>query len=255
MRRDDSTLPLYHRIYVSMRQEIIGGAYVKGERLPAETTLKDRFGVARVTVRSAMARLESEGLVSRQPGRGTVCTYDTGVEQQGLRPIRGMIENLIAMGLETTVCLLRSDYIEPACDILENLNLLPGERVHHAVRVRKSHGKPMSHLTTYIPESIAVNAKFEQLGSRPLLLLLEESGQIVTEADQWITACGATPEVACHLDVEEGTPLLSLTRMVYARDRQPVELLHALYRPDMYNFALSLERQRGVKTGQWVPMQ
>jgi len=42
-----------------------------GQRLPPERELAERFGVNRVTVRSALARLQASGLLEAQQGRGT----------------------------------------------------------------------------------------------------------------------------------------------------------------------------------------
>ena len=44
------------------------------EQLEGERTLAERFGVARPTVRSALARLQQEGLVQRRGGGGTFVT-------------------------------------------------------------------------------------------------------------------------------------------------------------------------------------
>jgi len=56
----------------SLRAAILDGSLAVGERLPAERRLAERFGVNRVTVRSALGKLEAEGLVSVRQGSGYV---------------------------------------------------------------------------------------------------------------------------------------------------------------------------------------
>lgn len=53
-----------------MRDAEQGGLRV-GERLPTERRLADDLGVSRTVIRHALARLEAEGAVSREVGRGT----------------------------------------------------------------------------------------------------------------------------------------------------------------------------------------
>lgn len=63
--------PLYRAIAGLLRTDINTGKLTPGERIPTIDTLARNFGVARVTVRQAVAVLIDEGLVVAQQGRGT----------------------------------------------------------------------------------------------------------------------------------------------------------------------------------------
>ena len=54
-----------------LRREILSGALLQHDRLPAERTLAERYGVSRGTVREALIRLEREKLVEIRAGSGT----------------------------------------------------------------------------------------------------------------------------------------------------------------------------------------
>jgi DNA-binding FadR family transcriptional regulator len=54
----------------ALRSAILSGELAPGERLPPERKLAETFGVNRVTVRSALQRLETEHLVSVRQGSG-----------------------------------------------------------------------------------------------------------------------------------------------------------------------------------------
>src|SRR5919108_5832892 len=47
------------------------GELVPGARLPSHREMATTFGVAPMTIRQVLARLEQEGLISREHGRGT----------------------------------------------------------------------------------------------------------------------------------------------------------------------------------------
>ena len=62
---------LIDRCEAALRREVLDGLLEPGQRLPPERDLAQRFGVNRVTVRSALARRKSAGLLEARQGRGT----------------------------------------------------------------------------------------------------------------------------------------------------------------------------------------
>src|SRR5260370_40711164 len=73
-----SGVPLYLQLAAAMRQRIHRGNLPPGSKIPSLGDLQAEFGVARVTVRQAMDRLEREGLISRHKGKGTVVKSNGG---------------------------------------------------------------------------------------------------------------------------------------------------------------------------------
>ena len=63
--------PRTRRVYEDVRGRIERGAWRPGDQLPPHLELAAEFGVAPMTVRQVLARLEAEGVISRQRGRGT----------------------------------------------------------------------------------------------------------------------------------------------------------------------------------------
>lgn len=71
-RRDHSGKErLSARIYEEILNDIMGGAYSEGDRLPTETALADRFEVSRPVVREALAQLRDDGLIQVRRGSGS----------------------------------------------------------------------------------------------------------------------------------------------------------------------------------------
>ena len=63
--------PKAHWVYTSLQQRILRGEFAIDSKLPSHIELATEFGVAPLTLRQVLARLEDEGLVSREQGRGT----------------------------------------------------------------------------------------------------------------------------------------------------------------------------------------
>jgi DNA-binding transcriptional regulator YhcF (GntR family) len=63
--------PRTQRVYAALRDRIVRGELPAGAKLPPHINLAADYGVAPLTMRQVLARLEAEGLVSREHGRGT----------------------------------------------------------------------------------------------------------------------------------------------------------------------------------------
>lgn len=61
---------LWRRIADEIRLDIVGARLVRGERLPTEAQLAERFSANRHTVRRALAMLAQEGVIRSEQGRG-----------------------------------------------------------------------------------------------------------------------------------------------------------------------------------------
>jgi GntR family transcriptional repressor for pyruvate dehydrogenase complex len=72
------TAALYQQMADQIKERIFRNELKEGEQLPNETELAEQFGVSRTVVREAMKRLEQEGFVEVQRGRGTFIVYRAG---------------------------------------------------------------------------------------------------------------------------------------------------------------------------------
>ena len=62
----------YIELQKNLRRLIIEGVYQVGDMLPSENELSSQYGMARMTVRNALNNLETEGLISKRKGKGSI---------------------------------------------------------------------------------------------------------------------------------------------------------------------------------------
>lgn len=105
---------LSDRIAQKLEQSIVDGALQPGERLPAERQLAERLGVSRPSLREAIQKLASKGLLHSRQGGGT---YVSQVLKSGMN------DPLIAM--------LRQ-HPEALYDVLEVRHALEGQAAYYA---------------------------------------------------------------------------------------------------------------------------
>jgi GntR family transcriptional regulator len=66
-----TSLPLYIQLSELLTREIAAGHWVEGDRLPPETELAKKLGVAVGTLRKSLTELDIRGLLERKQGSGT----------------------------------------------------------------------------------------------------------------------------------------------------------------------------------------
>ena len=253
-------IPKYHQVYLVLREQLADGRYAEG--VPGELQLTKAFGVARVTVRRALDRLVAEGLIARRPGRGTVALTPPSPSRHGPgaghlegangAQFSGLLENIVSMGLATTVRVIECTQMPAPAAVAQPLELAPGAPVQKAVRVRSTREGPLSHITTYVPAALASGFGRRELAAKPLLLLLEEAGVRIGRASQSISARLADAEVAARLAVDVGSALLAVSRLVRDEHDRPVQWLQGLYRPDRYEYRMQLSRVGAIDAKLWV---
>ncbi len=234
--------PRYIQVYSTVRDWIFQGSYKPGARLPTEEELCRLFQVSRITTRKAVDMLVDEGLVVRQPGRGTFV-----VEDLADAPVVGEMDQLLRKveRLGKTSRVTQSEVVEVDADpeTLKDLGLPPGSRVQKASHVRLTDKRSVGYVVTYIPASLKVRFDLNELNESPMLTLLERKGVDIASADQVISATLADSRLASLLNTTVGAPLVHIRLVVFDSQRRPVERLVAWYRGDYYHHHVHLTRK------------
>lgn len=86
-------LPLRDVVFNTLREAILKGELVPGERL-MENTLAEKMGVSRTPIREAIRKLELEGLVMMVPRKGAEVAKITEKDIRDLLEVRATLEAL-----------------------------------------------------------------------------------------------------------------------------------------------------------------
>ncbi|XBQ17654.1 MAG: GntR family transcriptional regulator [Oceanicaulis sp.] len=245
--------PLYHQIFLVLRDRIRDGAFAAGAILPGEQELGRLFDVSRITVKRAMNELAAHGLVTRHRGRGTVVTHNAGAPVVEGR-FDTLFDALKRMGLETEVRLLEVENHPAGEELALEMALDPGAAVQRAVRLRSLEGETFSYLVTHVPGEIAARYTEDDLKTQPMLELLRQAGAEAVEADQTITAVAADPQIAGALKIATGSPLLKIKRIMRGADGRAVQHILAYYRPERFRYHMRLVKKDAGGAG-WGPAE
>ena len=189
--------PRTRRIFELLQDRIRSGELPPGTRLPAHARLAAEFGVAPMTMRHVLARLEQAGLVSRELGRGTF--------------VRGLAARSVLVLAGPPVAAVLAEHVRQAGEHV--LSLAGSEEALAALRADPTVALVLAELGPHAPLGGAdfVRAVRRRWPTLPLAVL------IASPAD--LTGLHATAEC----------PLLLLPTPV--RPAQLDELLHLVF-PD-----------------------
>lgn len=213
-----------------------------GAALPSERLLAERYGLARMTVRSEIDRLVAEGIVYRLHGRGSFVA-EPRVAQAGL--FSSFSEDMRARGL-TPGSVVRSCERLAAGPILAGaLELAPGSPVVEIERLRTADGTPLALERVSLPAKRFPGIAEADLEHGSLFeLLAGRYGVSLADADQRVVAVAIEGDEAALLGVPDGAPGLRFHTL--ARDERGTPAYHAtsLFRGDRYEVDLRQRRPR-----------
>ncbi len=201
------SIPLHHQVFLVLQDGITESRYTPSQPLPSEEELARRFDVSRVTIRSAMKKLDALGLVERRQGVGTFVR-----ELSGPQPLTIPMVDLRARSREivrTTIARVVEFGFEPAPrHVRTHFQAGRDDLFQRAVRIRYMRDRPVMQVTTYVPESIGRQFSQNDMEGSSLYAILERFGITFASSEQIVTAAAADPVVAERLKVAIGAPLL-----------------------------------------------
>jgi GntR family transcriptional regulator len=223
--------PLYVQIQEYLTELIFSGKLPPETKVASERELSQELHVSRMTVRRAITEMVHDGMLVRRHGSGTYVakpkvSYDA----------RELIDHTQAM---------RSKDISHSAQLIEFSQVPVSKRLagifeveigHSLYRVVKLH--LANRVPTVLERSYLLCSRCPDLEEYDLEktaiydLLVERYGVHITRVAQTVEAVVATETVAKQLRVEDDTPLLMLTRVIYHEDGKPVEYARDLLRGD-----------------------
>jgi GntR family transcriptional regulator len=219
-------MPRHRQLYLVLRDQITTGALVAGHALPSEQALGEQYDVSRITVRRALQDLSGGGFVERRHGVGTfVVEAPRSITPPASLTMRGALRQA---QLETTVEVIELEQRPAPPLVARALDEGPHAPVVYVLRVRSHDGEPLMISEAWLPVRFADHITPDALQQHALYELMEDAGVTLGRVTQELTAEIADPVRARLLQVDIGSPLLRINRVVHDISGEPVQY-HTLY--------------------------
>ena len=247
-----SLFPVYYQIKNKIQEWIVSKEYNPGEKIPSEMELANIFNVSRLTVRQAISILVQEKLLYSVRGKGTFVTEDTElIDSFGLK-FSGFMDDLFYQVSKSKTISVKIEKVVPSKKIIKALNLEEGD-VYKIERVRLLNNLKFAFTVNYLPEKYGGKLDSKVLYNRHLLEILEvDLGVEFDEAFQTIEASFSDPVISESLEIPDGSPILYVERIMYDKDKNPVELVQSSYRGDIYKYIVNMKLDRKNKELRWI---
>jgi DNA-binding GntR family transcriptional regulator len=254
--RRRSSAPVYHQIADELRAQISSGELPPGAQLPTELDLASQHGVARQTVRQAVAQLVAEGLVVSQRPRGHFVRERTHYRYSPQREFRPPVSTEMDrfMGqvtLEdgrTPSQTIDVGLVQASPEVAQRLGVEAGEIVVARRRVRSIDGEPFNLNDTFYPLELVQGSAIMSPADVPqgTNQLLAERGFPQDRALDEIYVRMPTPDETRRLELQPGTPVAMHICTGYTAEGQPVRCTVNVLPGDRHVIVYERHRPHGI---------
>lgn len=232
---------LYMQVYQAILEQIESGALKPGDRLLTETELCTEYDVSRDTVRKALSKLETDGLIERTAALGTFIKQTK--KDYPLARIESFSEQMIKMGAtpssEITLLQLLED-IRP--EIRKILNLSKSEKCYKLCRIRKADNQPMAYEISYIRHKYCPELLTHLDNYASVYHILSDIYALdLAYEDISLEAKIPSPEISKYLNIPADSATLKMHCILKTSDDEPVYYVKCYYRGDKYVFTTTIK--------------
>lgn len=201
------------QVQKDLRLSIVEGVYSIGDMLPSENEISEKYGISRMTARTAMNNLHAEGLIYRHKGKGSfVKIKPKSIE---LLSIKGFTEIMKEREGDIDTVFVQKPVIKEwdkdfYWDLKEN-ELLSG--CIYLSRVRSIKNNPIMFEKTFLPNLGLTGFCSQDFINKSLFDTLIVNHDIeIKDVKQKFRAIKTSEEIGKHLNLYVGAPVLEIIR-------------------------------------------
>lgn len=243
--------PAYLRLAADIRARVAAGELRPGDKVPSVAKLVEQYGLSTTSVRTAIAMLQSEGLIERRRGSGTY------VRQQSRLVRRAHSRNMRTPGPSTSPFARdvaaagsaprwehRSEHTTATARIAERLGIAEGDPVMRTRYKFLADDQPIQLSDSHEPLAITAGTPVEWPEDGAAVGVVARMDLIDVHIDRFVeevTARPASPEEIAdlRLDLRGGLWVLAIERTYYAGDTA-VETADIVFPGDRYRLVYEI---------------
>ena len=228
--------PLYKSIAQDLIQKIENGTYIKGDRLPTEAKLSQKYNVSRITIRQALDILIARDYVKKVQGSGTHVTYfKYNAILKRSAQIRSFTKEMQSISRVPSSKVIKFELTFADKQLAVDLNLQEQDPVFYYERILYGDEHPYCYETGYMPYSFFPDLTVDDLlHSKNHYIECKKQIPIVY-SHQVVHAILADENLHRHLQVDVNFPLLEVFHISYTEQGVPLEKVCNIFNSELYH--------------------
>ncbi|MGE0004419.1 MAG: GntR family transcriptional regulator [Parvibaculaceae bacterium] len=212
-----------------------------GTKLASENSLAKEFGVSRDTIRQALSLLLAERLITRTHGRGSFVAKRLPAASSKLE-LGAFSDASVRMNFR----LVSNALTKATGEVAEFLDVPADDVVVHIVRSNLVGQDVVSYHEAFLPTDVGLRVLQEDLEKFTVAYLLQNNcGYEISEDQQILDADICDHNLARHLAVPMGFPVLVMRRVYLAPDNRPIVFFRSYYRSDRFRYTVAVQKHEG----------
>lgn len=231
---------LHEKIYSDILAKIKNHHFEEGVMLPTESELAQLYGVSKAPVRQALSRLELEGFILRQAGKGT---FVAGRENWPYLSMSGFADEL-SKKAKFLYCTTLSIKVSKLSKTLATYLSLPvGTKNIEVKRVRYYKNQPVNFLHHHVfpidKKAIESEGNFSSF-----LAIYDKLGVPVTAASDEVEAVRASKDISKWLKIEPGHPLLVCNRRIMGENDKLMDFVQVYANSTFWKYRIEFKNSK-----------
>lgn len=236
-------------LVAELRSQIERGKYVAGQRLPSEREITEEFNVSRQTVRTALSRLQADGVIDVIPRAGAFVRLPSAkivvgppgpniLSEPELKRAGSFIRAMEAQGKNTLVNFIEpSSIISAGDDIGDKMKTNPNTQILRRYRVHLVDHIPYRILDSYYLASLVGDLLGKDEGYAPLFKwMYDHTGERAAKAYERLNVRMPSAEEAALLNISRTQPVFDMDRWVWTTSDILFEFSHIIANAALHEF-------------------
>ncbi|MFB6468404.1 GntR family transcriptional regulator [Cytobacillus sp. Hz8] len=228
--------PIYVQLRDILRDQIENGVYLPGTAIPSENELSEKYGVNRLTVRTAIEGLTKEGIVKPIQGKGVFVMGER--INRDLDTLSGFSRTIREKNSEPKINVLYQKTRKAGVKFSGIFGIGEEDEINYIKRICFADGSPISIEEIFVPTAIMPNLNELNVSDFSMYDLYDFYNINVTNAHQTLDIVTLDQNESRLLNINTSQAVYLFSSITYADEVTPIEFAKTYVRADLCEFTV-----------------